>query len=212
MLFSQMPHFIFRSSHQRCSAKKGVLRNFTKFTGKHLCQSLFFKAYFKRMPPKTLEYCNYSKFSGEVFLHKMDQELNKGIIYNSQDKQCALFSDIFRTILNHHNPLKSKRIRGKQTEFLTKELSKSIMNRSRYKNTYMKWPYRETCLIKKLKKKKAKNTYFEKATENGKVTKKFGVQSNLSFHQKDSFMTITYQLKLIIKSMKMSLNELNSLN
>ena len=22
--------------------KKGVLRNFTKFTGKHLCQSLFF--------------------------------------------------------------------------------------------------------------------------------------------------------------------------
>ena len=27
----------FRSSHQRCSMKKGVLRNFTKFTGKHLC-------------------------------------------------------------------------------------------------------------------------------------------------------------------------------
>ena len=31
-----------RSSHQRCSMKKGVLRNFTKFTGKHLCQTLFF--------------------------------------------------------------------------------------------------------------------------------------------------------------------------
>ena len=26
----------------RCSVKKGVLRNFTKFTGKQLCQSLFF--------------------------------------------------------------------------------------------------------------------------------------------------------------------------
>ena len=26
---------------QRCSVRKGVLRNFTKFTGKHLCQSLF---------------------------------------------------------------------------------------------------------------------------------------------------------------------------
>ena len=25
-----------------CSMKTGVLRNFTKFTGKHLCQSLFF--------------------------------------------------------------------------------------------------------------------------------------------------------------------------
>ena len=32
----------FRSSHRRCSMKKGVLKNFTKFTGKHLCQSLFF--------------------------------------------------------------------------------------------------------------------------------------------------------------------------
>ena len=31
-----------RSSHQRCSVTIEVLRNFVKFTGKHLCQSLFF--------------------------------------------------------------------------------------------------------------------------------------------------------------------------
>ena len=31
-----------RSSHQRCSVRKGVLRNFAKFTGKRLCLSLFF--------------------------------------------------------------------------------------------------------------------------------------------------------------------------
>ena len=31
-----------RSSHQWCSLKKGVLKNFAKFTGKHLCQSLCF--------------------------------------------------------------------------------------------------------------------------------------------------------------------------
>ena len=31
-----------RSSHQRFSVKKDVLRNFSKFTEKHLCQSLFF--------------------------------------------------------------------------------------------------------------------------------------------------------------------------
>ena len=30
-----------RSNHQRCSIIKGVLINFPKFTGKHLCQSLF---------------------------------------------------------------------------------------------------------------------------------------------------------------------------
>ena len=32
----------YRSSHQKCSMKKGALINFTKFTGKHLCQGVFF--------------------------------------------------------------------------------------------------------------------------------------------------------------------------
>ena len=41
------------SSHRSCSAKKGVLRNFTKFTGKHLCQSLFFNK-FAGLRPATL--------------------------------------------------------------------------------------------------------------------------------------------------------------
>ena len=30
------------SNHRRYSVKIGVLTNFAKFTGKHLCQSLFF--------------------------------------------------------------------------------------------------------------------------------------------------------------------------
>ena len=35
-------YLICRSSHPRCSVKKGVLKHFAKFTGKHLCQRLFF--------------------------------------------------------------------------------------------------------------------------------------------------------------------------
>ena len=31
-----------RRNHRRCSIKKSVLRNFAKFLGIHLCQSLFF--------------------------------------------------------------------------------------------------------------------------------------------------------------------------
>ena len=34
-------YIVFRSSHQRCFIKIDVLKNFTKFTGKHLCQSFF---------------------------------------------------------------------------------------------------------------------------------------------------------------------------
>ena len=33
------------SSHRRCSERKSVHRNFAKFTGKHLCQSLFFNKF-----------------------------------------------------------------------------------------------------------------------------------------------------------------------
>ena len=32
-----------KNNHQRCSIKKGTIKNFVKFTGKHLCQSLFVK-------------------------------------------------------------------------------------------------------------------------------------------------------------------------
>ena len=34
-------HYIFRSSRPEVFWKKGVIRNFAKFTGKHLCQSSF---------------------------------------------------------------------------------------------------------------------------------------------------------------------------
>ena len=33
---------LFRSSRFEVSCKKGALKNLVKFTGKHLCQSLFF--------------------------------------------------------------------------------------------------------------------------------------------------------------------------
>ena len=92
-------------------------------TGLSNCHKLIlslFKAFFKRIPEKTIEYRKYSKFSSEAFLHELDQKLNKGIIYNGHDKQYDLFSDIFRTILDHHAPLKTKIIRGNQAKFMTK--------------------------------------------------------------------------------------------
>ena len=50
--FSQLPLFLdyvlhnfdcftFIRSHQRCSVKEGVPKNFANFTGKHLCESVF---------------------------------------------------------------------------------------------------------------------------------------------------------------------------
>ena len=48
---------IVRSSRPDVFCKKGVLRNFTKFTGKHLCQSL----YFNKVAGLRPEACNFIK-------------------------------------------------------------------------------------------------------------------------------------------------------
>ena len=40
---------LFRCSHQSYSIKKGVLNNFAKFTGKLLCQSIFFTGVFHNL-------------------------------------------------------------------------------------------------------------------------------------------------------------------
>ena len=45
-----------RSSHQRCSVKKGVLRNFTKFTGKHLYQSLSRRFWHRFFPVNVVKF------------------------------------------------------------------------------------------------------------------------------------------------------------
>ena len=41
-IFLEPSKTLSRSNHKRCLVRKGVLRNFAKFTAKHLCQSLFF--------------------------------------------------------------------------------------------------------------------------------------------------------------------------
>ena len=41
-LLLNIDFFLYRSSHRRCSVRKGVLRNFAKFTGNYLRQSLYF--------------------------------------------------------------------------------------------------------------------------------------------------------------------------
>ena len=73
----------YRSSHRRCSVKKGVLRNFAKFTGKHLCQSLFFNKVIDLRLVTLLKkklwhrcFCmNFSEFLRTPFLQNTSRQL-----------------------------------------------------------------------------------------------------------------------------------------
>ena len=102
-----LAHETSRSSHRGCSVKKGVLRNFTKCTGKHLCQSLFFNKV-KGLRPATLfkkrlrHRCfpvNFAKFLRTSFLQNTpaSEHLPKISIY-SVDK-----SNISQRLKNTYN-------------------------------------------------------------------------------------------------------------
>ena len=92
-----------RSSHQSCSVWKGVLRKFTKFTGEHLCQSLFFNKaaglrpatlFKKRLWHKCFS-VNFVKFLRTSFLENTSGRLflKKKTWSSRSQSLCKIFSD-----------------------------------------------------------------------------------------------------------------------
>ena len=78
-----------RSSHQKCSLKKVFLKNFTKFSGKYLCWSLFFNKV-SGMRPTTLlkmilqQRCfpvNFVKCLRTLFLQNTSRQLPYFVIH-----------------------------------------------------------------------------------------------------------------------------------
>ena len=109
----------------------------------------FFRSCFSRIPPKTVQYRKYKTFNESSFLHELDQELLKGDMYKNNRDMFSTFTETFRRVLDKHAPLKTKRVRGNQSPFMTKGLSKVVMNKSKSQNKYIKWSSRENLLAMK---------------------------------------------------------------
>ena len=95
------------------------------------------------------------------------------------NKAYAEFCDTFKTILDKHAPLKSKVLRGNHAPFITKELSKGIMTRSRLKNKFSRHRTKENWNAYKIQRNncvqlrtKAIKSYFEQNTKSGDVSNK----------------------------------------
>ena len=56
----------------------------------------FFRSYFSRIAPKTLQYRKYKTFNESSFLHELDQELLKG---EKHKKQCIKTMDTCSQLL-----------------------------------------------------------------------------------------------------------------
>ena len=94
-------HFRDRSSHRRCSVKKGVLRNFAKFTGKHLCQRLFFNKAWA---------CNFIKkeFLAQVFSSDFEKFLRTPFSQNTSG-QLLLYQHDYASLTLGVSPCICKR-------------------------------------------------------------------------------------------------------
>ena len=87
------------------------------------------KTSFKKQPPKNIVYRDYKKYSPQKFRYELHQEIS---LHNniSNDE----FVNISLKVLERHAPLKQKYLRANHGPFMTKELQKAIMHRSKLRN------------------------------------------------------------------------------
>ena len=108
---------------------------------------------FQKLPPKFVIYRNQKNFHESSFLRDLDSRLIQGELYKNCEDPYTKLPEIFSEVLNNHAPLKQKSVRGDHAPFMTRELSKAVMTKSKVKNSYVKWPSRENFVAYK----KAKN-------------------------------------------------------
>ena len=145
------------------------------------------RASFKKVPLRIIKYRDQKHFDQKKFLRNLDSKLLQGYLCRNWNEPYEKLSEIFVHILNHHAPLKEKQIKGNHTPFMDKELSKAIMEKSKTRNKYLKWPSRENYVSYKKSKnkcnsftKKAKKIFLRKLQKMELcLIKSFGVLPNL---------------------------------
>ena len=125
------------TNRPRCFQKTSTVT--TGLSDCHKMVVTFLKAHFKKLPPKKIRYRNYKNFDQNAFLYDLDQNMIKGKFYSELNSYNE-FTETFRNTANKHAPLKQKFVRGNDTPFMTKNLRKAIMSRSRLKHKYLKYP------------------------------------------------------------------------
>ena len=103
----------------------------------HLMTLTVMKKSFRKFHPRLINYRSYKDFSNEAFRECLLEKLSKEIFENN-DEGLQRFCDINLQVLNQHAPQKIKYVRGNQMPFMTKQLSKEIMKRSRLRNNFLR--------------------------------------------------------------------------
>ena len=123
------------------------------------------KIYFKKQKSNIIYYRDYKNFSNDQFRADFLNELTKGHIPISR---LDVFTGTALQILGKHAPMKQKSIRANESPFMTKNLKKEMMNRSRLRNKYLRNSSEENKLAYNKQRnictsllRKEKKSYFE---------------------------------------------------
>ena len=89
------------------------------------------KTKYERFPPKILNYRDYKNFDTKTFKDRLELTLKNTTSFEELQK-------IFMDLLNKFAPLKCKYLRANHSKFMTKEFSKAIMLRNRFRHQFLK--------------------------------------------------------------------------
>ena len=109
-------------------------------------------------------------------------------MYESNNEMYSTFK-VFRLELDKYSPLKVRKIRGNQGPFMTKKLSKAIMNKSKIRNKYQNWPPKEAKNFCNELNKSVKKAYPRKVTGEDFVNNKAFWNTAKPFLTNKGFLT-----------------------
>ena len=101
----------------------------------HKLTTTVLKQYFPKLKPKVVNYRDYRKFHNEEFRALLDNEILKHDINNMEYQH---FLNIFIEVLNKHAPMKQKYLTANHGRFMTKNVHKTIMKRSRLRKKFLR--------------------------------------------------------------------------
>ena len=97
----------------------------------HLLAMTEFKTSFQKREPKIIKYRDYKNFDNNKFRSEI---LKRNFNYTD----LRTFKETVFNIFNKYAPIKRKYVRANEAPFMTKELHKAIMKRSRLRNKFLK--------------------------------------------------------------------------
>ena len=90
-----------------------------------------FKMGFQKLKTKTIAYCDYRNFDNV----KLRSDI---VLTTSNVDNFGMYKSTIFNIFTRHVPIKKKYIRANEATFMSKELHKAIIKRSRLRNVFLK--------------------------------------------------------------------------